>query len=112
MKETDLQRLIACKFSEAGYGRLWINDNGLAFHRIGNEYRGFKYGLGTGSSDLIGFTKLNGQAVFTAIEVKLSGNYPTLIQEKYLSMVEMNGGVAGVARSWEDVEEIIKKARQ
>jgi len=106
MKETDLQKEIACKFVAAGYGKLFINDNGLGFRKDGI---GFKYGLGKGTSDLIGFTIVNGKAVFTALEVKLEGTYPTKEQKAFIEIVKASGGIAGIVRSWEDVEELIKK---
>lgn len=109
MSEVDLQKEIACRFAQEGYGRLWINDNGFAFHKRGDQYKGFMYGLGKGTSDLIGFTIINDKAIFTALEVKLPRGYATVEQENFITMVNQNGGIAAVVRSWEDVEEVIKK---
>lgn len=109
MSEEDLQKQLACKFAEVGYGRLWINDNGLGYRKSG---RGFKYGLGKGTSDLIGFTDINGQAVFTAFEVKMPTGRASKEQLNFIKVIQDNGGISAIVRSWEDIEEVIKKARQ
>ena len=106
MNENDLQKLLACKFSSMNYGRLWVNDNGLGFRKTG---QGFKYGLGPGSSDLIGFTLIEGKPIFTAFEVKMPKGYATKEQKSYIRMVQEQGGIAGIVRNWEDIEELIKK---
>ena len=64
------------------------------------------YGLGKGTSDLIGFTLVNGQAIFTALEVKTAKGTATDSQYNYIDMVNQNGGIAAIVRSWEDVEEM------
>lgn len=104
MKERDLQNQIAEKFSDLQLGYLWNNDNGHVRH--GNRYK--SYGLGVGVSDLIGFTIKDGVPVFTAIEVKTETGKPSLEQKNFIEFIKLSGGLAGIARSWEDVLEIIK----
>ena len=58
-----------------------------------------KYGLCVGSSDLIGWTRRDGQAVFTAIEVKTDRGRPTAEQSTFIAHVQAAGGIAGIARS-------------
>lgn len=92
--------------------RLWRNNTGALKDASGRLVR---YGLCTGSSDLIGFTTVTitpdmvGQqlAVFTAIEVKDKGR-PTPEQLRFLEVVRAAGGMAGVARTVEDAQDIIR----
>ncbi len=114
MKEVDLQRLLAAKYSE--FGRLWVNDNGLGYHKVGNQYIGFMHGLGKGTSDLIGFTdtiitdSMVGSTlpVFTAFEVKTKTGRASEEQKNFIKMVKDHNGICGIVKSWEDVEEIKK----
>jgi len=72
--------------------------------------------MAPGSSDLIGGTRVKitpemvGQTilVFTAIEVKKEGGYPSPAQKDFVDFVIENGGYAGVARSPEDARRICK----
>lgn len=68
------------------------------------NYRPFHAGLCAGSSDLIGWHS----GRFLAIEVKRIGAYPKEDQERFIAAVRAGGGLAGVARSVEDAEGIIK----
>lgn len=72
-------------------------------------------GLCKGSSDLIGWTRVEitpemvGQkiAVFTAIEIKTPGSQPTTEQVNFIVTVQDAGGIAGVARSEADAINIV-----
>ncbi len=75
------------------------------------------YGLGPGSSDLIGWTTVQIKsdmvgrkiAVFTAIEVKTPKGRVTPQQENFIRVVRVNGGIGFVARSTEEaVEKLFK----
>jgi hypothetical protein len=78
--------------------------------------RPLRAGLAVGSSDLIGLRSVTvtpemvGQrlAVFSAIEVKAPRRPLTTEQEAFIAMVMEMGGLAGVARSVEEAEEILK----
>jgi hypothetical protein len=78
--------------------------------------RRVQFGLCQGSSDLIGFTSKTitaddiGKtvAVFTAIEIKTPKGKISESQQAFIDMVRNKGGLAGVARSIEDAQEILK----
>jgi hypothetical protein len=57
-----------------------------------------------GVADLFG-TLPNGRAYY--IEVKVPGNKPTPIQEAFLANERKNGAVAGVARTLEDIDNLL-----
>lgn len=95
-----------------GITRLWRNNTGALKDATGRLVR---YGLCSGSSDLIGLRTITvtpdmvGQqlAVFTAIEVKDRAR-PTDEQQAFLAMVQQLGGFAGIARSVEDARAILR----
>lgn len=67
--------------------------------------RHFDTGLPVGFSDLFGFRRSDGRAVF--IEVKAPGKYPTFKQKQFLETMRRYNALAGVARSVEDARKII-----
>ena len=77
--------------------------------------RKIHYGLCTGSSDLIGWTRktvtqdMVGKevAIFTAIEIKTPGGRGSTAQKHFLLAVGIEGGLAGYAHSEEDAINII-----
>jgi len=93
--------------------RLFRNNTGtLPDPRTG---RPVQFGLARGSADLIGLRTVTitpdmvGQqvAVFTSIEVKTPKGRPTAEQQNWLNMVRSLGGIAGIARSVRDANEIL-----
>lgn len=58
-----------------------------------------RMGLCNGGSDLIGWTTVDGVAVFTAIEVKAERGRVSPEQQHFIDTVKAAGGIAGVARS-------------
>jgi len=60
----------------------------------------------SGISDIIGC--VNGR--FVAIELKVGYNKPTALQKAFLKLIEKAGGVSGVAYTWGDVKDILRKA--
>lgn len=80
---------------------IFRNNNGKFKNKYGQWVR---FGLGTGTSDFIGWTiKTITQdmvglsvAIFTAIEVKASDEVPTEEQQKFLDLVKKNGGIAKI----------------
>lgn len=74
------------------------------------------FGFGPGTSDLIGWTSkiitddMVGQrvAVFTALEVKTSTGRPTDAQKAFVEVVKEAGGIAGIVRSVEQAQELMK----
>ncbi len=107
MREPELLRRILLRSSEQG-ARLFRNNTGAGW--VGDvvsksptilvlqNYRPFHSGLCVGSSDLIGWTPVNGAAVFTAIEAKTGRLKPTHEQESFLLAVTRAGGIARVVR--------------
>ena len=104
-KETDLMRAIQLAYG-VGTTRLFRNNVGALEDKNGRLVR---FGLGTGSSDLIGVSMTqNGIGRFVALEVKLPGQKPTREQLAFIEMVKAMGGLAGVAYSVDDAGEILK----
>ena len=112
-KETSLMQDIMFHLSRAG-ATVFRNNVGMAKTEDGRQIR---YGLIKGSSDLIGWTPvvitqdMVGMTVgiFTAIEVKsLKGKGPTEAQENFIRQVNNAGGIAGIARTEQEAENIIK----
>ncbi len=115
MSEMDLLREIQVAMS--GFGcRLLRNNNGVAMNSQGRPVR---FGLGVGSSDLIGWTpvvitpQMVGKtlAVFTAAEVKASRGKLTDDQANFLAAVDAAGGIAVMAKTIESVIRGVKKKR-
>jgi len=112
--ETEIQQRIRLALGTTPHLRLFRNQVGqLPDPRTG---RPVQFGLARGSSDLIGWrtvtvtpdmvgTRL---AVFTSIEVKTSTGRLTPQQHAWLGTVRNAGGIAGVARSVRDAEEILR----
>jgi VRR-NUC domain. len=103
MNETRIQRRIMVALSRIGV-RIFRNNVGTA--KQGE--RTIKFGLCKGSSDLIGWTKVNGVAVFTAVEVKRPMKKPTEPQRNFIHRVREDGGIAGVATSEDEAVELIE----
>lgn len=126
--ETDLQRRIQLELSSTetkllrnNVGEAWL---GRTFTVIdgclasGQAIR-VAYGLGPGSSDLIGLhavvitSEMIGRrvALFSAIEVKRPIGRVNLTREQqnFIHVVENMGGLAGVARSIDDARRIVMR---
>ena len=87
---------------------LFRNNNGALRDKEGRLIR---YGLGEGSSDLIGWTVRDGKAIFTAIEVKIPGHRtdPDRLEKQtnFIAVIKSAGGIAGFAETVEESEDII-----
>lgn len=111
MRESDLLKRIQVSASKSG-ARLLRNNVGMLKDENGTYVR---YGLGTGSSDLIGWTPImvtqemvgTTVAVFTAIECKTGYLKTTPEQDQFIAAVLQAGGIAGVARTEKDALDII-----
>ena len=103
---------LACS---TGPVRLFRNNTGVLRDANG---RPVQFGLCKGSADLIGWTTrtitadMVGQqvAVFTSIEVKALTGRLRPEQKLWLEAVETAGGIAGVARSVQDAEALLRDA--
>jgi hypothetical protein len=105
MNETNIMNAIML----APHGcRLFRNNTGAIKDETGRLVR---FGLCKGSSDLIGLKSVTvtpemvGKtvAIFTAIEVKTPTGKPTPEQLHFVQRVKDLGGIAGIARSVDDV---------
>ena len=129
--EKDVERTLILHASQCGsvifkneVGAAWQGEidrnNSVIPQRIVlKNCRRVTYGLCTGSSDLIGWTPVTvtpdmvGKkiAVFTAVEVKKNkfGKYRATEEQKhFISAVQANGGIAGVADCKADLERILR----
>ena len=112
MSEAAIQQQIRLALSAAGAVALRNNVGQYTDQKTGRPIR---YGLGVGSSDLIGWTpivitpQMVGQtvAVFTAVEAKAPNGRPTDAQLNFINQVLRAGGFAGIARSAAEAVEII-----
>ena len=112
--ETEIQQRIRLAVGTRSDLRLFRNNTGtLPDPRTG---RPVQFGLARGSADLIGWRtiiitpEMVGQriAVFTSIEVKTTTGHLTPAQQAWMGTVRTAGGIAGVARSVRDAEEILR----
>jgi hypothetical protein len=93
--------------------RLYRNNTGTLRDANG---RPVQFGLAKGSADLIGWTtrtitpEMVGTtvAVFTSIEVKTPTGRLRPEQRQWLEAVQAAGGIAGVARSVEDAQALLR----
>jgi len=111
MGEHEIQQRIrlAC-----GHGpvRLWRNNSGALIDQQGRLVR---FGLGKGSSDLIGLRsvvvspEMVGQrlAQFVALEIKTARGVVSTEQRAFLQLVDQLGGVAAVCRSIEAAQQAL-----
>ena len=111
--ETEIQQRIRLEIGHRSDVRLFRNNTGtLPDPRTG---RPIQFGLAKGSADLIGIKQVTitpdmvGQTigVFTSIEVKTPTGRVTPQQRNWLAMVRKLGGIAGIARSIRDANEIL-----
>lgn len=94
-------------------GRVVAKDHGRI---VLDDARPVRAGLCTGSSDIIGWKPVtitsdmvgSTIAVFVAAEVKTETGKPTKEQDNFIAAVLRDGGIAGIVRSPEDAERLIK----
>ena len=76
---------------------------------VGSGYtydgRYFDTGLPKGFSDLFGFRRKDGKAVF--LEIKTPTGKPSTEQKNFLEKMREYGAISGIARSVEDARKII-----
>lgn len=112
--ESDLLYRLLVRCSALG-ARVFRNNVGKLQDRNG---RVVTYGLCVGSSDLIGYLPVTigpehvGQtlAVFVAIEAKTETGRLRPEQRQFLDVVQGHGAIAGVVRSVEDAEALLRVA--
>ena len=90
-KHTEIEVQVQQDWTKNKRGRLFRNDNGWC-KTVG------RYGLGVGTSDLIGFELINDNPIFCVIEVKTKAHkYLTEEQILFLNHIKNFGGRAYVA---------------
>lgn len=112
MSEQQIQQQIRLALGH-GPVRLWRNNTGTLRDERG---RPVSFGLCPGSADLIGYRSITitpdmvGRqlAVFAAVEVKAPTGRLTPGQAAFLEHITAAGGLAGVARSVQDAEELLQ----
>jgi hypothetical protein len=67
-------------------------------------------GLCVGSSDLIGYRRVDGLAQFVALEVKAGTRGPSAEQTQFLDHIAAAGGIAGVVRSVAEAQSLLHSA--
>ncbi len=100
MTEHDIQNLIRNNTTDIAVLFRANVGSGLTY-----DGRHFDTGLPKGFSDLFGFRKSDGKAVF--IEVKAKNGKASREQIKFLAVMRSYGAAAGIAKSVEDAREII-----
>lgn len=116
MTEQQIQQHIRLACGK-GDCRLFRNNTGTLKDANG---RPVQFGLCKGSADLIGWRTITitpdmvGQqvAVFASIEVKTPTGRVQPEQQQWLDAVQAAGGVAGIARSVEDAQQILLRTEQ
>lgn len=107
MSEQELKRLIIGYLNLQGHF-VWVNNSGLTrstyIDKFGRQKeRAWRAGV-KGGSDILGIEKKTGR--FLAIEVKVGKNKTTPQQDLFLKEIESRGGVAIIAYSIQDVQEM------
>lgn len=104
MSETLILQQIRLAMGSRPDVRIWRNNSGAMKDRDG---RWVHFGIANpGGSDLIGWVKVAGVAVFLAIEVKTTTGRATQQQIDFIKFVRLHGGRAGIARSVDQAQEI------
>lgn len=103
MSESALVRSVLLAYGTDPRYRLYRNNVGVA--RGLTRDTPIRFGLCTGSSDIIGIAAPEGR--FIAIECKTGKARTTKEQLAFLRMVSDMGGISGVVRSLEDAERIL-----
>ncbi len=119
MSESLIGKQIQVSLSKRG-ARIFRNNNCVAYAGEvthlpnGDVYiknaRMIRAGLGVGTSDYIGFTPVNGKAIFTAVEVKTPHGRATDGQNNFIAAVKAAGGIAFIAHSETEANELLTQA--
>lgn len=91
---------------------VWTGTGSLIIHRPTRV----TFGFGPGTSDIIGWRSRvitdedvgKRVAVFVAFEVKTKTGRPTAGQKAFIEVVQEAGGIAGIVRSVDEAEEMLK----
>ena len=112
-RETNIQN--KCRKAAAQCGAtLFRNTVGTAITKDGSF---ITFGLGVGTSDLIGFVPVvvtpnmvgKKVAIFAGIEIKTPGKKPNDAQQRFIDFVAGHGGLSGYVTSEGELMELILK---
>ncbi len=101
MKETELMNLIRFELVETGKYSLWRNNIGF------DQVTKVRYGLGVGTSDLVGFRHRDGR--FIGLEIKTATGRASKEQKMWIEHVVGHGGLAGIVHSTEDALKVVER---
>lgn len=95
----------------------WLRRNHVGRVQDKHTNRWHTFGLGKGSPDLVGYTKVKitpemvGKqvAVFTGIEVKTNKGIIADHQSDFIDNLVYGGAIAGITRSCQDAYDLIKR---
>lgn len=105
--ESELQHAIRLALGREPDLVLWRNNVGVS--PATPRTRPVRYGLCTGSSDLIGILAPSGR--FVALEIKTPQGRATTEQLMFLELVRKRGGFAAIVRSPDDARAALERAR-
>lgn len=137
MTESEIQNAIFLAFGREPDVKLWRNNSGVAEEPVvtrahverligmlrrcefmsaldlllallKQKPRFTRYGLGVGSSDIVGIVR----GLFVAMEVKTESGRVSKEQQKFVNLVNARGGCAAIVRSVDDVGALIERARR
>jgi hypothetical protein len=119
MSESLIGKQIQVSLAKRG-ARLFRNNNCVAYAGEvthlpnGDVYiknaRMIRSGLGVGTSDYVGFTPMDGKAIFTAVEVKTLHGRATKEQPNFIAAVKAAGGIAFIAHSEAEANKLLTDA--
>ena len=98
-------RLFRNSVGQGWTGRLLDNSAGRV---VLADARPVRFGLCDGSADLIGWHTVGGIARFLAVEAKSATGRPSASQTNFLARVTEAGGIAGICRSVDDLETLLR----
>lgn len=106
--ETELVNYLIHRLNAAG-NFVWRNNTGAMplfyTNKKGIQKRRFLHIGMKGASDILGVSK---SGKFVGIEAKYGKNKTTQHQDLFLQEVTNRGGIAVIARSWEDIPDELK----
>lgn len=100
MRETNIIQSIRLACSDIAL--LFRNNTGVLPDKNGRPVR---FGLAVGSGDIVGLRKSD--ARFISLEIKQPGKKPTPEQINFITAIQKNGGLSGVATNVEEARKII-----
>lgn len=118
MRESKIQYDIRLALGQERDLVLWRNAAGAVRDTTGKVVG--RFGLVVGASDLIGIHTIRAGALdpdalvgrFCGLELKTDSGRLSAEQERFLNLVRVRGGVAGVARSLDEARAFLERLRR